>query len=69
MMLNVRKGKYHSVNPVGARIWELLETPTSEAALVDRLTEEFEVTREVCGAEVHEFLAMLRDRALITGED
>lgn len=65
LMLNLEAGRYHSLNDVGVRIWELLEQPTTEPAIVDMLVGEFEVTREVCAAEVAAFLASLRERGLI----
>lgn len=65
LMMSVEKGVYHGLNSVGARIWELLEHPTTEAELVARLTEEYEVTPESCAAQVADFLAGLRERGLL----
>lgn len=65
LLLNAETGRYHSLNPVAARIWEILAEPTDEAALVDRLVGEFDVTPDGCRKEVSSFLAELRDRSLI----
>lgn len=65
LLLNVDTGRYHGLNPVAARIWELLAEPIDEATLVARLVEEFRVTREECQREVAAFLAGLRERGLL----
>ncbi len=65
LLLNASTGRYHGLNPVAARIWELLAEPTTEERLVAQLLEEFEVTPEVCGAEVGAFLTSLSARGLL----
>jgi hypothetical protein len=65
LMMSVEKGQYFSLNGVGTRIWELLENPTTEAALVVQLAAEYDVTAEVCAAQVEAFLAALRQRELL----
>ena len=40
LMMSIEKGSYFSLNAVGGRIWELLETPISIDELVARLTAE-----------------------------
>lgn len=47
---------YHAVDEIGARIWALLQSPTTLPALVDRLTVEFDVDGERCRADVAPFL-------------
>lgn len=51
LMMNLERGTYVGLNPVAARIWELIETPCTIDALCDRLVEEFEVSPEVCRGE------------------
>lgn len=65
LMLDVEQGKYFGLNGAGPRIWELLEQPVTEQELVETLLAEYEVTREVCAAEVAAFLASLRERHLL----
>jgi hypothetical protein len=65
LMMSVEKGQYFSLNGVGTRIWELIENPTSEARLVQQLVTEYDVTGEVCAAQVAGFLATLRHRDLL----
>jgi hypothetical protein len=68
VMLNANVGRYHSVNDVGARIWELLETPQTPAQIRDRLLEEFDVDDQECETAVLDFVAKLLDRGIIQAE-
>lgn len=65
LMMSVEQGKYFGLNGAGPRIWELLEQAMTEDELVEALLAEYEVTREVCAAEVAVFLAGLRERHLL----
>jgi hypothetical protein len=65
VLLNLDTGVYFGLNPVGARIWELLETPRSEAELQASIAEELELDPEVALMDVREFLASLSERKLL----
>lgn len=65
VMLNVDTGKYHSVNDVGARIWDLLETQQTIGQLCDHLLDEFDVEGPACQAAVLDFVVKLVERGLI----
>jgi hypothetical protein len=65
LMMSVEKGQYFSLSGVGARIWELLEQPTTEAAIVEQLLAEYEVAPEDCAHQVAEFLSGLREGGLL----
>ena len=65
VMMSIKTGKYHAVNPVGARIWELLASPSSVEQIIDNLLEEFDVEREVCQKEVIQFLENSQNENLI----
>jgi hypothetical protein len=56
VMMSAETGNYVGLTEVGARIWELLETPQDVSALCSNLLEEFDVTAETCRAEVDAFL-------------
>jgi hypothetical protein len=65
MMMSPEHGKYIGVNEVGARIWELIETPSDVAKVCEELQREFEVSPEVCEAEVNSFLAEMEKHGAI----
>ena len=56
VMMHVEKGKYFGLNPIGKRIWELIEHPKSFVEITGLLLSEFEVTREQCLREAQDFL-------------
>lgn len=68
VMFNLNVGRYHSLNDVGARIWELLETPQTPAQLRDRLLEEFDVDAQQCETAVLDFVGKLLDRGVVRAE-
>jgi len=65
MMMSPEHGKYIGVNEVGARIWELIETPSDVATVCEELQREFEVSPEICKAEVDSFLAEMEKHGAI----
>jgi len=56
VMMSAEKGNYIGLSEVGARIWELIETPQELGDLCGRLQEEYDVAPEVCRSEVQTFL-------------
>lgn len=56
VMMSAEKGNYIGLTEVGARIWELIDTPQDIDAVCAQLQDEFEVAPEVCRAEVETFL-------------
>lgn len=65
VILNLESGHFAQLNAVGSRIWDLLETPMSHAALCNALVERFDVDADQCAREVDEFLKRLRDQGLV----
>ena len=66
VMMSVSKGKYLGLSDVGARIWELIETPRSFDDVMAALLSEFDVTAETCRAEVETFLKDLASHDAIS---
>ena len=65
VMMDIATGKYYNLGEVGGRIWELLEEPMTMAALVQKLTAEYDVSAEQCRADILPFLAKLLERGLV----
>jgi hypothetical protein len=53
------------MNPVGARIWELLKQPKSVSELRDALLDEYEVDQERCAQDLLALLHKMRNEGLI----
>ncbi len=56
VMMSAEKGNYIGLSEVGARVWELIAAPQDLDAICAELEREFDVTPDVCRAEVTEFL-------------
>ena len=64
-MLDIRQGQMFNLNLVGSRILELLETGASESAIVDEISQKFEVNRHIAASDVREFIESLRQHHLL----
>jgi coenzyme PQQ synthesis protein D (PqqD) len=53
------------LNPVGSRIWELLQSPTTAGRIAEAIAAEFTVAAADASADVLEFLEALASRGLI----
>jgi hypothetical protein len=66
VMMSAEKGNYIGLSEVGTRVWELIETPRDFDAVCSQLEAEFDVTPQVCRAEVTEFLNELAKHGAVT---
>ena len=66
VMMDDAKGQYFGLNPIARIIWEHLETPTTYQALVDFLTQAYNVTPEKCSEDIDSFLTTMLANHLIT---
>ena len=64
-ILHVRKGMYYGLDPVGARVWELLQEPRSVQEIEESLLKEFEVEPARCETDLFALLQKLLDEDLI----
>lgn len=65
VLLTIESGKYFKVDAVGSRIWEIIKEPISIQALLNQLTEEYEVPFEQCQKDIMPFIAQLQADKLI----
>ena len=65
VMMNVDSNEYHSIKGSGVRIWELAESPITEKQIVEAICAEFDVTEDVCKADVRGFLDEMLGAGLI----
>jgi hypothetical protein len=63
--LDVERGTCLGFNATASRVWAIIEQPTSLAALVAQLGEEFEVAPADCARDVESLLAELSDQGLV----
>ena len=56
VMMDVDEGQYYELDPVGAHIWNLLETSRSVADLCEVLAAEFDIDPDTCRHDTLQFL-------------
>jgi len=59
IILDIRQGQMFNLNFVGSRILELLKAGTADRAIVDAISQEFGVRRDLVASDVEEFLGAL----------
>ncbi|MGB3557308.1 MAG: PqqD family protein, partial [Geitlerinemataceae cyanobacterium] len=69
VILNLKTGTYHSLNPVGARIWQLIQEPKTVREILDTLCTEYDVDLNVCEQDLQELLTKLEVAQLIETND
>jgi hypothetical protein len=55
----------YTLNDVGSRVWDLLESPTSTRQIAARIAAEYDVSAETAVRDVAEFVAALRAAGLV----
>jgi hypothetical protein len=65
LVLDVARGRYYSLNEVGARIWELLADPVAVESICCALEHEFDVSPEALVEDVKSHLEQLLSEGLI----
>jgi hypothetical protein len=65
VVLDIRQGQMFNLNFVGSRILELLKTGASESAIVDEISQKFEVSRDIAETDVREFIESLKQHHLL----
>jgi len=61
----LREGNYYALDSVGARVWELVQTPVAVTELTQRITEEYDVSAERCEADLLKLLDAMAEQGLL----
>jgi hypothetical protein len=64
-ILNLKNTVYYGLNPVGARVWNLLQKPSTVGELRDTLLAEYDVEAGRCERDLLELLEKMRVEGLI----
>lgn len=64
-ILNLKSGVYYGLDPVGARIWNLIQTPKTLAQIRAALLEDYDVEPDRCERDLSELLEQLASAELI----
>jgi Coenzyme PQQ synthesis protein D (PqqD) len=68
ILLDLAHGVFFNVNPVGARIIELLHQGCDLSSLTRTIGREFRVSEEIVTRDVDDFLSSLRQQRLLRGD-
>jgi len=68
VVMSMRK-EIQVLNPVGIRIFALLDGTHSEADIARLVADEFDVTPEVAARDVADFLRVLREHGMLADEE
>jgi hypothetical protein len=66
VLLDVQGGMLLASNPIGARIWELIEQQRSRVEIAGQLAAEYDISVERAEGDVASFVADLSARGLVT---
>ena len=69
VLLDLKQGICYGMNPIGTRIWELLELGTSFDQIVVQITAQFRMPEQQIRDDAGEFVAMLEDKGLLRESD
>src|SRR5580692_5746126 len=64
-ILNLKSSVYYGMNPVGARVWDLLKQPKRHTELPNGLLEEYEMDEVPCRNDLLALLETMRSEGLI----
>jgi Coenzyme PQQ synthesis protein D (PqqD) len=68
-ILNIKNGVYYGLDPVGARIWSLMQEPRAVADIQNTITGEYDVEPERCARDLVGLLEKLFAEGLIEVKD
>ena len=69
VMMDVEKGAYFGLDPVGSIIWETMKKPHGIDDVVANLLQEYDVTAKQCEADITPFLERLIKTNLLIKAD
>ena len=64
-ILNLKNGKYYTLNAVGARIWDLLKHPISVGSIYNSIIEEYSVDPQQAAADIQRLIKDLSENNLL----
>jgi hypothetical protein len=69
VLLNLKSGIYYGLEGVGARIWNLIQSPKVISEIEEVILREYEVNTESCKFDLNNFIQKLRAEGLIEIKD
>jgi|SRR5271166_3347141 len=64
-ILNLKNSVYYGLDPIGARVWQLIQEPTTLAQIRDVLKGEFDVDAAQLEADILDLLEKMAEHGLV----
>ncbi len=61
VMIDFESGKYFMIKGAGNAIWDIIQQEVTVGEIIDKLTTEYDISREDCEKSVMAFLGKLKD--------
>jgi hypothetical protein len=65
VILDLKSGTYYGLDVLGARVWSLIEQPTSLSAIRDAIMAEYDIDAETCERDILAFLESMQGVGLV----
>lgn len=65
VLMDVKDGRYISVNQVGSNIWNLMERPVTISSIITTLIETYDIEEEQCEHETLAFLNKIQEHNML----
>ena len=65
VMMSIENSAYYGLDPVGSKIWDMLDKPVSVSDLCEHLQECFDVSPQQCQKDVLEFLIEMQEEDML----
>ena len=69
VILNLKSGVYYGLDPIGARIWQLIQVPKAVQHIRDAILDEYDVEASQCEQDLLALLANMEAQGLIEVQD
>ena len=66
---DLRRGGSFGLNPLGAKVWKLLQQGMAIEQIIDQVSADFKTSRETVESDVREFIQKLEEQKLIVSEE
>ncbi len=66
VILSLETKVLRGLNPVGSRVWELIDGQRSVEEIITAIVQEFDVTPQAAAEDVKRFVRELLDKGLVT---
>lgn len=64
-ILNLKNSVYYGLDPVGARVWQLIQEPTTLAQIRDVLRAEYDVDASQLESDIRDLVEQMAEQGLI----